>query len=72
MVGDKQIGEFTFIGPNGNSLIDYGISSEYLYKHTENFEIGTRTESCHLPIIITYDLRGPEINYSENEETPQL
>ena len=43
---DKQIGEYTFIGPNGNNVIDYGICSVDL------FEIGTRTESCHSPIII--------------------
>ena len=69
---DKQIGEYTFIGPNGNSVIDYGICSKYLYKLVENFEIDTRTESCHSPIIITYKLRSPEIAYSENEEAPEL
>ena len=69
---DKQIGEYTFIGPNGNSVIDYGICSVDLYKCTEHFEIGTRTESCHSPIIITYDLKDTNMIYSENEDYAEL
>ena len=69
---DKQIGEFTFVGPTGNSVIDYGICSDYLCKRIENFEIGDRTESCHFPIIITFDLSGPEIANCEYEDNPQF
>ena len=69
---DKQIGEFTFVGPTGNSVIDYAICSDHLYKCIENFEIGDRTESCHFPVIITFDLSVPEIANCEYEDNPQF
>ena len=69
---DKQIGEFTFVGPTGNSVIDYGICSDYLCTRIENFEIGDRRESCHFPVIITFDLSGPEIANCEYEDNHQL
>ena len=60
MGADKHAGEFTFIGPLGNSVIDYAICGEDLCKGISHFKVGDRTESSHFPIIISFDLRKLE------------
>ena len=47
---DKNVGNFTFIGQNGASVIDYLICSESVLQYISQFEIGTKTESSHFPI----------------------
>ena len=49
---DKNIGNFTYIGAQGCSVIDYVIMSADLFNITENFDIDNRTESSHLPLVI--------------------
>lgn len=45
-------GEFTYIGPRGQSVIDYGIVNEEGLDAIKSFKIGNRIESDHQPIII--------------------
>ena len=52
MGNDKNIGNFTYIGPQGCSVIDYVIMSADLFDITEIFDIDNRTESSHLPLVI--------------------
>ena len=66
-----QVSVYRTIGPLVFSFC-FNVFVCLICKLVENFEIDTRTESCHSPIIITYKLRSPEIAYSENEEAPEL
>ena len=50
---DFEKGDFTYIGNNGTSLIDYLISSSVLFDYVNDFSIQTRTESDHLPITLS-------------------
>ena len=49
---DKHIGEFTFMGVNGNSVIDYAICSSIIANFVANFKIDDRTESSHFPVYV--------------------
>ena len=48
---DINTGNFTFIGVNGNSVIDYLLCDKTLLDCLSEFKIGDRTESSHFPII---------------------
>ena len=58
---DIEKGDFTYIGNNGASLIDYIISSSVLFDYVIEFSIKSRTESDHLPITLSVktDLTRP-------------
>ena len=60
---DTNIGDFTYIGPNGSSVIDYVLCSDSVLTHIDNFKIEYRTESSHLPISMsirsTFPLSDP-------------
>ena len=47
---DKDIGQFTFVGPNGNSVIDYILCPSLLMHLIDTFAIEERTESTHCPV----------------------
>ena len=49
--GDQE-GEFTFISPNGNSVIDYCIISEDLLSCDMFLKVEERIESWHLPLTL--------------------
>ena len=49
--GDQE-GEFTFISPNGNSVIDYCIISEDLLSCDMFLKVEERIESWHLPLSL--------------------
>ena len=66
MGNDKNIGNFTYIGPQGCSVIDYLIMS------AENVDIDNRTESSHLPLVIMFkkDVRPRVVEMTQlNDET---
>ena len=49
--GDKQ-GAFTFVSPNGDSVIDYCLVSECLLSSDLDFSILSRVDSWHMPISL--------------------
>ncbi|MEW8548220.1 MAG: endonuclease/exonuclease/phosphatase family protein [Candidatus Thiodiazotropha sp.] len=55
---DKDIGNFTFVSSNGNSVIDYIICSQDLFEEIKHFNIEQRTESAHFPLLLAFN--GPE------------
>ena len=55
---DSRVGNFTFIGPSGNSVIDYAICSDKMLQQINDFKIGERTESSHLPVIISLPINS--------------
>ena len=54
---DANNGSFTYIGPNGCSVIDYLLLSQELFDCVTEFSIETRTESTHLPITVHFCMR---------------
>lgn len=59
--GDET-GEWTYIGPGGNSVIDYGIANVEAREEIENFVVEERTESDHLPLRINIRYTGIDIH----------
>ena len=49
---DSNTGNYTFLSTNGNSVIDLGICSTKSLHIIDNFEVGLRCESSHMPIIM--------------------
>ena len=67
---DKDIGNFIHLCINGSSVIDYGMCTMSLIQHVMNFSVEERTESDHLPILITFEGQQDVIfNTSSNENT---
>ena len=53
--GDPE-GEFTFVSTQGNSVVDYFVvSSDLATKNNMHFEVSSRIESSHMPIILTME-----------------
>lgn len=50
--GDEE-GEMTYVGRNGNSVIDYAICNVEAWDEVRNMKVGNRAESDHRPIEIT-------------------
>lgn len=57
---DKNVGDYTFIGRNGTSVIDYIIASFSLFDNVVDFDVESRSDSVHLPV--TMKLRVPDLN----------
>ena len=55
---DKNIGDFTYIGINGASVIDYVLASKVLFSYIVDFNIEPRTESTHLPILLKLQIKS--------------
>ena len=60
--GDEE-GQFTYIGPNVESVIDYGIANEEAMGKIRSFTIADRIESDHQPLVIELE------NISKKTET---
>eukprot|EP00745_Piridium_sociabile_P008852 TRINITY_DN16023_c0_g1_i11.p1 TRINITY_DN16023_c0_g1~~TRINITY_DN16023_c0_g1_i11.p1 ORF type:complete len:135 (+),score=10.08 TRINITY_DN16023_c0_g1_i11:92-496(+) len=43
-------GEFTYVSPHGNSVIDYFIISKELFSSECRLHVGDRVDSWHLPV----------------------
>ena len=50
---DKQ-GEFTFVGHQGRSVVDYLLLSTSLFDYVTDFQVSERTESDHMPITWSF------------------
>ena len=55
---DKNIDNFTYIGPQGCSVIEYLMMSADLFNKTVNFDIENRTEATHFPLVVTIKEEG--------------
>jgi hypothetical protein len=62
---DAGIGDFTFWGNNGRSVIDYYIFASRLFVNVLAFEILNRTESSHMPLGCSIECQG-QINEYDN------
>ena len=51
-VEGEEIGEFTFVGAQGRSTIDYVVVNEEGREEMESMRIEKRTESDHLPLVV--------------------
>jgi hypothetical protein len=49
---EDTIGEFTFVGQIGKSMVDYALMSEGLLLALVDFRIGEEVISCHVPLTI--------------------
>ena len=49
-------GSFTFVAPQGNSVVDYFLVSENLISACDKLTIDDRVESWHMPIVLTLRL----------------
>ena len=54
---DKGKGDFTFVNANGTSVIDYVISSTSLFTLCSQFDVLSRSDSEHMPIICRFQSR---------------
>ena len=55
-----ELGEFTFVGPQGKSTIDYGIVSYSVYYLIESFQVLERcVDSSHFPIAVKLEIPEP-------------
>ena len=54
---DKNVGNYTYIGPNDCSLIDYILASREVFESILDFCIDSRTESTHLPVWVQLPLK---------------
>lgn len=61
-----SIGKFTFLGSMGKSVVDYGIVSRDLWDLVEDFKIGERTESDHMPLLINVNSQSKDTKHDEN------
>jgi len=46
-------GDYTFIGTQGTTVIDFAFTTFSLMEYVSDFEVGEKTESDHQPIILT-------------------
>lgn len=65
MEGDGE-GEFTFIGAQGNSVIDYILADTKMKEEIQNFRIDERVESNHLPMVV--EIYGDLTQEQQTEE----
>lgn len=61
-------GDFTFLGHQGRSLIDYGVVNEECSQFVTSFRVGERVESDHLPIAVSVVWAAQERRDSEEEK----
>ncbi|XP_066582662.1 golgin subfamily A member 6-like protein 22 [Prorops nasuta] len=50
--GDEE-GEYTYVGHMGNSVIDYVVGGREVREELKEMEVEVRTESDHLPMVVT-------------------
>lgn len=63
---EEDAGEFTYVGPRGESVIDYAIVNQNAWDEVRRFEVGNRAESDHQPLEI--EIAGEEIKRTRREK----
>lgn len=66
-IGDEK-GEFTFIGAQGSSVIDYGVVCDMATPLVNKFEVLPMAISSHLPIRLSLDLNCDDISNVANSQ----
>jgi len=56
---DDRVGEFTFCGGPGQSVIDYALISRHVFDLVLDFKVLLRLESDHFPILVTLNFDSP-------------
>ena len=65
---DKNVGNFMYVSPIGNSVSDYFICSNELQNDIKRFCIGERTESSHFQISFSiHSTIIPAVNENNTE-----
>jgi hypothetical protein len=52
--GDEE-GEMTYVGSRGETVIDYATVNEAAWGRAEEFKVGERADTHHLPLEITIE-----------------
>lgn len=52
--GAPLAGDFTFLSPNGASVVDYILASPDLLAWCHDFSIGDHSDSDHLPLLLSF------------------
>lgn len=65
--GDRE-GEYTYIGPRGNTVIDYVIVNKIGNENVRKLRIKDRIDSDQLPVILTMERKGKEEKREEKKE----
>ena len=60
----NKSGLYTYIHPQGNSVVDYFLISDDLFSSIDNFIIHEETESLHMPISISFDFMSLTDNFN--------
>lgn len=64
-VGDEK-GEYTYVGPRGETVIDYVVVNEDAWAEIEDFRVEERVESDHMPLVV--EIKGEETKKEEETE----
>lgn len=64
--GDEE-GEYTYLGPQGNSVIDYIITNTEALEKVERMKVGNRIDTDHQPVTVY--LTGHNLAEEEGETT---
>ena len=66
---DKGIGHYTYISPNGCSVIDYCLISYDLYYCVANFSVEEMSDSHHMPIKVALNIYNQCTTIDDNNNT---
>jgi hypothetical protein len=63
-----EVGDFTFLGPQGKSCIDYALVPSQNFDCVKDLKLGTMVESCHVPLelVLAVHSSPPESNVPED------
>ena len=65
-------GDYTYMGAQGQSTIDYVLVSEEYFNEIEDVRVGNRIESNHMPLEITLKERRKEQTLRDEVETEEV
>lgn len=51
-------GEYTYVGSNGDTVIDYMIGKEEIRERVRRLEVGDRIDSDHQPLMVYVEEKG--------------
>lgn len=71
-IPNDEEGEFTYIGPKGQSVIDYTVTNEKALTKIKCFEIEPRIESDHQPLAVQLTYKGYNNNTTSKNEKKEI
>ncbi|KAJ8672052.1 hypothetical protein QAD02_003311 [Eretmocerus hayati] len=69
MINGDEEGGYTYIGPRGNTVIDYLITYRDGKYEIENLRMGNKRKSDHLPLEITLTQKQEELTKEKKKNT---